>query len=70
MNRLHVTVLIMTNKSKQKRSSDEEIIEVCQKQSYKKLKTKIKSMCNHAIEDVRKSYEEEMASLCARNMMT
>ena len=56
----------MTNKTKQKSASDEELIELCANKAGKKLKTKMKSMFDQALEDIRKSYEQEIAALRAQ----
>ena len=56
----------MTNKSKQKSVSDEELIELCANKAAQKLKTKMKSMFDQALEDVRKSYHDKIAALRAR----
>ena len=56
----------MTKKSKQKSASDEELIELCANKAAEKLKTNIKSMFDQALEDIRKSYEEEIAVLRAQ----
>ena len=52
----------MTNKSKQKSASDEELIELCANKATEKLKTKMKSMFDQGLENIRKSYEEEIAA--------
>ena len=56
----------MTNKSKQKSASDEELIEVCANKAAEKLKTKMKSLFDQAFEDVIKSYQEDIAALRAQ----
>ena len=56
----------MTNKSQQKSASDEELIELCANKAAEKLKTKMKSMLDQALEDIRKSYEEDIAALRAQ----
>ena len=56
----------MTNKSKQKSALDEELIELCANKAAEKLKTKMMSMFDQALEDIRKSYEEEIAALRAQ----
>ena len=53
----------MTNKSKQKSVSDEELIELFTNKAAEKLKTKMKSMFDQALEDIRKSYEKKIAVL-------
>ena len=52
----------MTNKSKQKSASDEELIKLCANKAAEKLKTKMKSMFDQGLENIRKSYEEEIAA--------
>ena len=56
----------MTNKSKQKSALDDELIELCADKAAEKLKTKMMSMFDQALEDIRKSYEEEIAALRAQ----
>ena len=56
----------MTNRSKQKSASDEELIELCADKAAEKLKTKMKSMFDQVLENIRKSYEEKIASLRAQ----
>ena len=56
----------MTNKSKQKSAADEELIELCANKAAEKLKSKMKSMFDQALEDVRKSYHEEIKVLRAQ----
>ena len=58
--------IIMTNKYKPKRASDEELRELCANKTAEKLKTKMKSMFDQALEDIRKTYEEEIAALRAQ----
>ena len=58
--------IIMTNKSKQKSASYEKLIELCAKKAAEKLKTKMKPMFDQALEDIRKSYKEEIAALRAQ----
>ena len=53
---------IMTNKSKQKSAADEELIELCANKAAEKLKTKMKSVFDQALEDIRKSCEKEIAA--------
>ena len=57
---------IMTNKSKQKSAADEVLIELCANKAAEKLKTKMKSVFDQALEDIRKSCEKEMAALRAQ----
>ena len=56
----------MTNKSKQKSASYEKLIELCAKKAAEKLKTKMKPTFNQALEDITKSYKEEIAALRAQ----
>ena len=42
------------------------MIELCANKAAEKLKTKMKSMFNQALEDIRKSFEEEIAALRAQ----
>ena len=56
----------MTKKSKQKSASDEGLIELCANKDAEKLKIKMKSMFDQALEDIRKNYEEEIAALRAQ----
>ena len=56
----------MTNKSKQKSASGEELIELCAYKAAEKLKTKMKSMFDQVLEGIKKSYEEEIGALRAQ----